>query len=394
MSLTPSLALLWMRLGPYHLARLQAAAALFSARGIAVHGIEVAGTDSVYAWDAAPGADGFARHTLFPASAYEDHSPREIASAVMALLERLQPGAVAINGWGVPEARAALRWARRRGTRAVVMSETLDPGPGRNPAKELAKRWLVGQFGAALVGGRPHADYVERLGMPRDRVFRGYDVVDNEHFMRGADAARANDARLRAELALPPRYFFCNTRFLPRKNIAGVLRALALHRKRLGDRAWSLVISGSGETEASDRALARELGPALGPGAVTWTGFLQYPELPARYGLASAFVHAATHEPWGLVLNEAAAAGLPLLSSRAVGSAHELLEEGRNGLLFDPGSPESIARAMDRMALMPEGERRAMGEASRVIVGRWGPGRFARGLARAVQAAAGRRSSP
>jgi len=386
------LAIIWMRFGPYHLARLRAAGRVLAPVGYRVHGIEIAGTDSVYEWDVVAGEESdFQRHTLFPGEDYNKLLPSRITAAVNECLDHLAPGAVSINGWGVPEARAALAWCRRHRVPAILMSETFPGGASYRPniVKELAKSWLVRRFDAALVGGEPHRQYVQKLGLPHDRIFRGYDVVDNDFFERGADQARGDAEALRKARELPTRYFFANTRFLPRKNIDGLLRSYRMYRDRMGEQSWGLVISGSGSIQTE----LRQLADSLGLSDVRWPGFLQYPDLPVYYGLASAFIHPAKAEPWGLVLNEAVAAGLPVLSSLKVGSAHELIRDGESGYLFDPFSDSSIADAMVRVTNLTTEDHESMGQASRRIAAEWGPNRFGSGLAKALNAATRSRSA-
>jgi glycosyltransferase involved in cell wall biosynthesis len=75
-------------------------------------------------------------------------------------------------------------------------------------------------------------------------------------------------------------------------------------------------------------------------------------------------VHPALEEPWGLVINEAMASGLPVLSSRNVGAAEELVVEGKTGFLFDPKNVEEIAAALVKIVAMEQEERLAMGRAA------------------------------
>ena len=117
---------------------------------------------------------------------------------------------------------------------------------------------------------------------------------------------------------------------------------------------------------------------------VHWPGFIQYQHLPAVYRSAGIFVHPARQEPWGLVVNEAAAAGLPLIIGRRVGAACELVREGENGFLIDPDDTQSVAELLVRVTRMSEAERRSMGAASRRIAGDFGPERFGRALERCV----------
>jgi len=382
-------AILWMRFGPYHLARLRTAAAAGRELGARVIGLEVASRDH-YAWDPADADDDFDRRTLFPARDYRELSGMAIRGAVRRALDDVRPDVVAINGWGTAEARSALAWVRRHaGVRAVLMSETHADRP-RPRWKEALKGRLIRRCDAALVGGGAQAEYLEGLGFPADRIFAGYDVVDNAHFVDGARAAREAAAAIRARLGLPDRYFFACTRFLPRKNVDGLLRAYARYRATASDAPWGLVIAGAGEEAHALRRLACELDLP----DVQWPGFVQYPELPAYYGLASAFVHPARSEPWGLVVNEAAASGLPLLIARPVGAARELVRDGENGLLFDPANPGAIAHALTTIACLSQAERDRMGRLSARIANNWPARRFGEGLFAAVDAARGATEVP
>jgi glycosyltransferase involved in cell wall biosynthesis len=118
---------------------------------------------------------------------------------------------------------------------------------------------------------------------------------------------------------------------------------------------------------------------------VFFPGFRQIGELRAIYAGAGAFVHPALEEPWGLVINEAMASGLPVLSSRNVGAAEELVVEGKTGVLFDPGSVNSIAESLFKMFSMSEPARRKMGLEAREMLERKMPKRaFGEGLAKVL----------
>src|SRR5690606_39375525 len=112
------------------------------------------------------------------------------------------------------------------------------------------------------------------------------------------------------------------------------------------------------------------------------------------YGLAGAFVHASTTEQWGLVVNEAMAAGLPVLVSERCGCVPDLVRDGENGFTFDPFDVEELAGLMQRIAAMTDGQRRALGEAGRRIIAAWEPERFADELMRAVEVARARPPRP
>ena len=298
-------------------------------------------------------------------------------------LDEIAPAVVCVNGWSLPGSLESLAWCASRGVPAVVMSESTSHDSSRSWWKEAIKARLLSFASAVLAGGRLHAEYARQLGVPTFRVFEGYDAVDNVHFELGADAARQSDAALRAQLKLPERYFLTCGRFEAKKNLARLMQAYSMYRSSAGAEGWALVLAGDGVERPALEALARNLGIEE---TVHFIGARAYAELPIVYGLASAFVHASTTEQWGLVVNEAASAGLPLLVSERCGCAPELVRPGVTGLLFDPYNVEAICAALTAMA-SPDTDQRKMGEAARITAREWSPQRFAEGLAQAVRTA-------
>jgi glycosyltransferase involved in cell wall biosynthesis len=146
---------------------------------------------------------------------------------------------------------------------------------------------------------------------------------------------------------------------------------------------WDLVIIGDGELRSDLEKLRSELGLE---DCVQMPGFKQYEQLPSYYANAGAFIHASTTEPWGLVINEAMASGLPVLVSNRCGCATDLVQERENGWTFDPFNVEQMADLMLRISSDEDG-RLKMGVRSRDIIAIWGLDRFASGLTGAVQAA-------
>jgi glycosyltransferase involved in cell wall biosynthesis len=115
-------------------------------------------------------------------------------------------------------------------------------------------------------------------------------------------------------------------------------------------------------------------------------GFKQYEELPAYYGLSGAFIHSSKTEPWGLVVNEAMASGLPVIVSERCGCASDLVENGCNGFTFNPYDIDELAGLMLKVA-SDDCNREAMGQASREIISSWTPELFAENVLRAADAA-------
>ena len=373
------LAVLFHRLGPYHLARCVAAG---SRCRLTV--IELSAVDHTYAWSRVDGAPNFTRLTLFRDEDVDLKRTSDVSRGVRSVLAAADPDVVAIPGWSHSGALSALLWCLRKGRPAVLMSDSGWHDEVRRPAREATKQRVVRLFSSAVVAGAPHGEYACALGLSADTVFAGYDVVDNEHFERGASEARRSAGQWRRRLGLPERFFLASSRFIPKKNLIRLLDAYAGYRRRAGVDAWRLVLLGDGELRPE---IESRIGRGDLAGAVVLPGFKQYDALPAYYGLAGGFVHASTTEQWGLVVNEAMASRLPVIVSERCGCARDLVREGVNGFTFDPHDVDELAGLMQRVAVMTDGQRRAMGEASRHIIAHWGPDRFAQGLMQAVQVA-------
>jgi 1,2-diacylglycerol 3-alpha-glucosyltransferase len=290
-------------------------------------------------------------------------------------------------------ALAALSWCARRRVPAVMMSESTAWDTPRQPLKEWLKSRVVRRCASALVGGAPQLDYLAALGMPHERIFSGYDVVDNEHFALGASQARARGDELRKKLGLPERYLLASARFSPKKNLARLLDAYAGYLKQVfAEDPWHLVVLGDGAGREALLAQRAKLGLEK---HIHLPGAKPYAELPVYYGLASAFIHASTTEQWGLVVNEAMASGLPVLVSQHCGCARDLVRNEMNGFTFDPYSTEDITEKILRLFRSPDCVA-TFGRASQEVMARWSPTRFAQGLSAAIEIALSSptRSSP
>lgn len=372
------ISVLFHRLGPYHHARLAAVA-----KYCTLTAVEFSSVDQTYAWEQVKGQSGFQRVTLFEDTDVDIKSPAELAQGMTAALNSIRPDVVAIPGWSSRGALATLSWCNQHRIPNIVMSDSTAYDEERKGWKEAIKSRVIRLHSAGLVGGKPHVDYLSALGMPRERIFTSYDVVDNPHFSLGADEARRNADHERTRLTLPPRFFLASNRFIEKKNLPRLLDAYARYCHQAGESAWKLVLLGDGPLKSQLQALIQQQN--LSPW-VLMPGFKQYDELPAYYGLAGAFIQASTTEQWGLVVNEAMAAGLPVLVSNRCGCAPDLVEEGRNGYTFDPYDVEALAGLMRKIAA-DDCDREAMGQASREIIARWTPQTFAENLCKAAEAA-------
>lgn len=383
----------WEQFGPYHFARFRALRA--AARPRRLVGVEIARATTTYQWENVVEEEIL---SLYDDRPVERSRALGVGLRFARLLRRERVRAVFLPGYYPPRNTALLLAARAGGCRCVMMNDSHAGTERKGGARTAAKHLLVRLFHSALVAGAPQRRHFAGLGMRSDRIFTGYDAVDDALFRAAAAAARRDADGNRARLCLPRRYFLSVGRFVPKKNLVVLVEALAALRRSLGPaRCPSLVLVGAGPDEARLGAAAAAAGipltkiggagePPPGGGEIGVYGFRQIEELAIFYALAEAFVLPSVREEWGLVVNEAMACGLPVVVSRVAGCAEDLVEPGGNGMLFDPGSAGELAVALGWLAA-DDGLRVRLGRRSAEIIAGWGCDNFARQALRALAAA-------
>ncbi len=303
-----------------------------------------------------------------------------VNQSVVSALERARPEVIVCGGYNYLASWQAQRWARRNGVRFLLWCEsTGSDRRGEFTLVESLKESFVRGCDGFVVPGKSSGEYLRRFGIGAEKIFVAPNAVDNDRFAAGARAIRERADRARQELGLPLRYFLFAGRMVKAKGVFDLLEAyarLAAHlRSEVG-----LVFAGDGPERAELEAMARD----IYPGAVRFAGFVQRDELATYYALAECFVLPTHSDPWGLVVNEAMACGLPVICSSVAGCAADLIRG--NGRLVEAGHWEQLAETMSQIA-GDEDLRRAMGRGSAELVENYSPQRCAAGMVEAAVAA-------
>jgi 1,2-diacylglycerol 3-alpha-glucosyltransferase len=380
-------AVIWIDWYPYHVARFRGLAEAAGLKGH-VAGVEMVGGIGVHAGlkfrEDLP--IDLPVSTLLPESGWAAASKLRLARLVWQKLSELRPRVVLVPGYYTLPGLAAAAWARMHGAVSVLMTESTAHDHLRKGWKEQVKSLgLRMMFDWAVIGGQAHGEYLARLNFPASRIVDSYDVVDNEFFAAGAASARQQAPP--AELPHTP-YFLYVGRLAEEKNVLGLLRAWLVYRQAGG--TWPLMLVGGGPEEASLREIASVSHHAH---EVYLPGLKNSAELLPCYGFAGCFVLPSTREPWGLVVNEAMAAGLPVLVSNRCGCAPDLVLQGRNGYTFDPSDLDELSVRMRVIESLSASERAAMGLASARCVADFSPQAFGLSISSIYEHAAGRAKS-
>ena len=218
--------------------------------------------------------------------------------------------------------------------------------PRWSPSSRIERSFLRRGYDALTAVDQASVDALRREGF-RDAVVVP-NGVDPEEF----GPPRPRDGTLR---------FLFAGRHVPQKGIDTLLQATARARSRIGD-SFVLELAGDGPERRRLERRARDLD--LAP-SVRFLGTLARPDLLEAYRRADAFVLASRFEGFPLVILEAWAAGLPVIST-AVGGVPDLCNDG-NAILVPPDDPEALSDAMESLARDPR-RREALGAEGRSLV--------------------------
>lgn len=343
----------WITLGPYHFARM---AAIARQPGVRLTVVESTSRDD-HDWRRESSSEQFQLVTLANEPLSRD-THRRVSRAYLGSLCDAVPDLVVESGYA--EIHSFHNLLRYRGlhpeVRTLLWSETTQWDHKRVPVLERLKKLIVGEFNGALVAGGPHAEYMKRLGLEQESIQIVGNCVDNDFFSREVAKVRGTPKE-NSTKGRP--YFLYVGRFIPEKNLPFLVRSYARYREAAGNDAIDLVLVGSGPEEAPLRSLVE----GAKVSGMAFVGTRQVEELPKFYASACCFVLPSACEPWGLVVNEAMASGLPVLASKACGCAQDLVVPGKTGYVFSPDAESELAELMQRIATHHQ-ERTEMGRAA------------------------------
>jgi glycosyltransferase involved in cell wall biosynthesis len=202
-------------------------------------------------------------------------------------------------------------------------------------------------FSYALVPGPLQEDYARRIGFADQEIIPHLLSGDTANFSK---AAKALD---QSKQAAYPENFLYVGRFAEMKGLDILLEAYAIYKTKYQGR-WTLTCIGNG-------ALRHLL---TSQPDITAFDFLPQAELIKHACEAGAFILPSRFDPWGVVVHEFAAAGLPLILSDKVGANQQFLSAGQNGYLVKSGSAEALAQAMYTISTKSVAQLIRMGERS------------------------------
>jgi len=334
MSLSANILLIWDRLGDYHFARKKALQSFWRSN---IYTADMYASDQMYGWKKRKEQTHF-----YLSTQAEGIKDKNRLSNFIELIEKNDIKHIALAGYGKQDYRILAKEINKRKLKLSYFSESWYSA---NPIKEKLKTYyLKGNVKNLFVSGqRAKHYYSQKHGFKDKQIQTIYSVVDNTHFKR-----KKNSPDKRKTL-------LCVARFASEKNLKFLIECFL--KSKLSE-TWSLKLIGGGPLK-KELSIYKKDNVEIHP-------WLSYEELPLHYHKASAFILPSIFEPWGLVVNEAMAASLPILLSSEVGCLPDLLRG--NGWEFDPYSAKSLTDILNKLTTFSREELEKKGKRSLEII--------------------------
>jgi 1,2-diacylglycerol 3-alpha-glucosyltransferase len=302
-----------------------------------------------------------------------------INRGLWSVLNRLRPQAIICGGYNYVASWEALFWARRHRVDFILWSESNGHDARRGwVLVEYMKAYFLGKCDRFVVPGKASLEYLKSLGSPVASIWTAPNAVDNALFAAEAENARKHAVEFREKLKLPSRFILFVGRLVREKGVFDLLDAYAGLDSGLRSEV-GLVFAGDGIS----RMELEQRGKQICPGTVCFPGFAHREELAGLYALAETLVLPTHSDPWGLVVNEAMASGLPIIVTNVAGCSADLVDDGWNGYVVPPRDTGKLSAAIDSLIRREElGQKMGAHSLQRILD--FSPEKCAAGLAAAA----------
>lgn len=319
----------------------------------------------------------FAYKVIFKGT-LENTSKLESFTKAWKSLDSIKPDILILGGYQYFACWAGLFWAKLNKKKIILWSASNENDRSRFFLKEMLKSCFIRKCDAANVYGKRGKEYFVKLGMEENKIFVKGNTTENSFYYDESMKLRSKRVSLCKQFAVPFHNFLYVGRFSPEKNVLHLLDAY--RRLKTAECSWGLVLIGSGPQEKEIKDYVNKYSVR----DVHMPGFKQKHAIPQYLAISDIFILPSTSEPWGLVVNEAMAAGLPVLVSKRCGCYPDLIREAENGFSFDPYNERQLFSLMKEIA---EGKYDlvSMGEASLELIRDYTPQRAAEVISATIE---------
>lgn len=283
----------------------------------------------------------------FPANVFvyerEDYS----GNSLLRLARKINPDKIFCSGWIDKGYLKVSRVFKGKIPTVMSMDNHWFGSTKQYLMRIIAPFMIHRYFSHAWVPGDPQKKYALKLHFHPDRIQTGFYSANTDFFSE--IFSRVNPSK---KENLPKRILYVG-RYIESKGVLTLWNAFVKAIDSTNSN-WELWCLGTGELYDQ-----RKIHPKI-----KHFGFVQAAELEYYLAKTSFFILPSTFEPWGVVVHEMAASGMPLICSNEVGSASSFLQEGKNGYIFPSGNELALQQVLEEIMSLEDSEILKMGEIS------------------------------
>ena len=291
------------------------------------------------------GLTGKDRLTLPENSFVCSGAPKERKAQICQQADAFNPDFAVINGYVGTEQVALIQYCQKNGIPYAIESDTQLNIPS-NPIKAFLKKaylkkLLHHDLCYGFPGGTLQKENLVYYGIPENRNFIMPMCVSEYRLLNEFERLPSKD-ELKKRFGVQDKFTYLFVGRLEEvKNVRLLIESYELVKKENKDIA--LIIVGNGSLRESLERFVTENNIE----DVIFSGYIVFPEIVKYYKASDVFVLPSSYEPWGLVVNEAMIMGLPVIASTDVGCRVDLIDDGKNGYVFESRSRSELAKKMN-----------------------------------------------
>lgn len=336
--------IVWDRIGDYHRARVKALEKIVGNKKVFT--ADLAAADNLYKWE----TENNNSHFLLSTKKAEEKDIFKRLKNYRKILKQNNVKYCLLAGYGKIEYVLMIMLSKLSGRKVLLFSESWY---GKRNFFNILKSWFLKIFvDGFLVSGKRAQEFSEKiLKINPKKIAIPYSVVENQHF-ENPDGYNPDAKNM-----------LCMARFSKEKNQEFLINAFL--KSKLSE-TWTLQLVGAGPLK---EYLENKFKQNLNVKLCNWAN---YNDLPKIYHNSSFFILPSIFEPWGLVVNEAMSAGLPVVCSNAVGAMPDLVDN-TNGFVFDETNEKQLIEVFDKISSLNSNELKEMSNCSLKIIKNYTP---------------------
>lgn len=302
---------------------------------------------------------------------------------VFSELKRECPDVVISCGWDSLASYMSYIYCKMHNKKFILWSGSTinEPSWRRTISKPLVK-FLVKNSDSYIAYGTRAREYLMHLGAKEDRIFIAWNTVDNSFFEANSKITAEEKDRFKDKLGIKKRLVILYAgQLIERKGVYNLLEGYSSMKKEIDDVALLIVGRGMEEDTLRRKCVQENISD------VVFAGFVEYGHLPKYFGISDMFILPSYEEVWGLVINEAMACGLPVITTDKVGASVDIVENGVNGFVVRDRDSHELYNSMKKIIVDNE-LRQKMAESSKQIIRKFRIEHTARDVKEAIYFAA------